>query len=206
MNTGTYIQKDTLPYCKNQSDRGGYLGLYMGPMFSGKTTLLQRIKKDCNLRGLKTVVINHCEDIRYSETKLSTHDENMIDCIWTDKLNEKFPAETPQVADIDVFLINEGQFFPDLVDWAKKMVSGPYYKMIFVFGLDGDFQRKPFGNWLDLIPFSDEICKLQSVCGECRSRPAIFSHRLTKEIEQKVIGSNSYIPLCRKCYEEAQKV
>ena len=70
---------------------------------------------------------------------------------WTDKLNEKFPAETPQVADIDVFLINEGQFFPDLVDWAKKMVSGPYYKMIFVFGLDGDFQRKPFGNWLDLF-------------------------------------------------------
>lgn len=119
MNTGTYINNDTLPYCKNQSDRGGYLGLYMGPMFSGKTTLLLRIYKDCNLRGLNTVVINHCEDIRYSKTKLSTHDENMIDCIWTDKLNEKFPVETPQVADIDVFLINEGQFFPDLVDWAK---------------------------------------------------------------------------------------
>ena len=29
---------------------------------------------------------------------------------------------------------------------------------------------------------------------------AIFTHRITKETAQVVIGSDNYIPVCRKCY------
>ena len=72
-------------------------------------------------------------------------------------------------------------------------------KRVYVCGLDGDFERKKFGNILDLIPYSDSIIKLKSNCNNC-NEPAIFSHRLTDENEQVVIGSNNYIPLCRKCY------
>jgi hypothetical protein len=30
--------------------------------------------------------------------------------------------------------------------------------------------------------------------------PAIFSHRVSDESEQVVIGSSNYMPLCRGCY------
>ena len=67
--------------------------------------------------------------------------------------------------------------------------------------LDGDFNRQLFGNWLELIPMCDTVEKLHSFCSGCKKREALFSHRLTSEKEQKVIGSNNYVPLCRKCYD-----
>ena len=64
------------------------------------------------------------------------------------------------------------------------------------------FQRNTFGDWLSLIAYCDTVEKLTSICCGCKNAPALFSHRLTKQKEQKVIGSDSYIPLCRKCYDK----
>ena len=72
-------------------------------------------------------------------------------------------------------------------------------KQVFICGLDGDFKRQKFGNLFDLIPYCDELIKLKSVCKICKNQ-AIFSHRTSKESEQLVIGSDNYLPLCRKCY------
>jgi thymidine kinase len=67
--------------------------------------------------------------------------------------------------------------------------------------LDGDFERKKFGTILDLIPLCDKVRKLTSLCSTCKDGTlAIFSMRLTKEKEQTVVGSDNYIPVCRKCY------
>ena len=99
-------------------------------------------------------------------------------------------------------MINEGQFFPDIIDWTQKAISRPYNKKVYICGLDGDFERNTFGNWLSLIAYSDSVTKLRSICCDCRKTDAIFSYRITEEKAQKVIGSSSYIPLCRYCYEE----
>lgn len=40
-------------------------------------------------------------------------------------------------------------------------------KTVIVGGLDGDFQRKPFGKILDLIPRAEHIVKLTAVCFNC---------------------------------------
>ena len=186
----------------------GALYMYVGPMYSGKTSKILDLYKQFKFCGVKTAVINFGEDTRYSQTMLSTHDKTMIECIMSNTLTEAFPIHTPsgneKIANIEVFLINEGQFFPDIVEWVKTIVSPPYNKRVYICGLDGDFKRNTFGNWLDLIAYSDEVHKLTSICHTCRSNPAIFSHRITDETQQKVIGSDAYIPLCRRCYENAQ--
>lgn len=186
----------------------GGLYMYVGPMYSGKTSKILDLYKQFKFCGVKTAVINFGEDTRYSQTMLSTHDKTMIECIMSNTLTEAFPIGTvsgnTKIADIEVFLINEGQFFPDIVEWVKTVISPPYNKRVYVCGLDGDFKRNPFGNWLDLIAYSDEVHKLTSICHTCRCKPAIFSHRITEETQQKVIGSDAYIPLCRQCYENAQ--
>ena len=77
-----------------------------------------------------------------------------------------------------------------------------YNKRVYICGLDSDFERKKFGQILDLIPLCDKVNKLTSLCSQCKDgTPGIFSMRLTSEKQQTLVGSDNYIPVCRKCYE-----
>jgi thymidine kinase len=174
----------------------GFLEIILGPMFSGKTTHLVDLYNAYNDGGHKVLAINFSADKRYHDTMLSTHDKIMIPCIFTDKITDLFD----ELLIVDIILINEGQFFPDLYENVLKLVD-TYKKRVHICGLDGDFKRNKFGNMLDLIPICDSVTKLQSKCHTC-SKLAIFSHRITKEREQVVIGSDNYVPLCRNCYQK----
>ena len=174
----------------------GYLELWLGPMFSGKTTQLIQIYKKFTYIGKRVVVVNYAADTRYHETLLSTHDQVMIPCKQAMTLSEAKEAMTLA----DVILINEGQFFPDLYETVLDLVER-HRKMVYICALDGDFQRNRFGRVLDLIPFCDRVSKLHALCSQCRDgSPALFSHRITREEGQVVIGSDNYVPLCRSCY------
>jgi thymidine kinase len=175
-------------------NKNGFLEIILGPMFSGKTTHLVDLYNYYKKSGISVIVVNYSADKRYDDNMLSTHDLIMIPCIFIDNLS--FNINNLLIA--DVILINEGQFFLDLYENVKTLVD-EYKKRVHICGLDGDFKRNKFGNILDLIPISDSVIKLQSKCNNC-SKPAIFSHRKTKEIEQVVIGSYNYVPLCRNCY------
>ena len=181
-----------------------YLELIIGPMFSGKTTELLEIYKKCKFCNIPVSIINHNLDKRYHNTMVSSHDKIMAPCIQTNLLtdiwiNENFESYY-SLRNSDVILINEGQFFPDLYEIVLDMLK--CNKKIYICGLDGDFERKKFGDILDLIPICDSIKKLTSLCTLCRNgKPGIFSMRLTNEKEQTVIGSDNYIPVCRNCYD-----
>lgn len=191
----------------------GYLELWTGPMYSGKTSKILELYKQFTFCGISNCVINYEEDNRYqdSETHLSSHDQIRIPCI-----RSKTMAEIADIVSVGeaksgkyldkflaskVILINEGQFFPDIVEWVRTAVD-VYNKKVYICGLDGDFERKSFtGNWLDLTRYCDKIYKLHSFCNKCKKKPAIFSHRLNQDNTlQKVIGADMYIPLCRKCF------
>ena len=191
----------------------GYLELIIGPMFSGKTSKLLEIYKQCKFCNISVAVINHCDDKRYSNNMLSTHDKIMIPCIQTKNLCDLWNYHDIEnvlniegenhllIRESDVILINEGQFFEDLYEIVISMLDSN--KKIYISGLDGDFQRKKFGQILDLIPLSDKVTKMNSLCGLCKDGTAgIFSLRLTNESEQMLIGSSNYTPVCRKCYQE----
>ena len=105
-----------------------------------------------------------------------------------------------KIDECNVIIINEGQFFGDIfetvIDWVENKE-----KIVYVCGLDSDFKRNKFGNFLELIPFCDKITKLKSLCMKCKNgEKALFSKRITNDESQIVIGSDNYIPVCRKCY------
>ena len=201
----------------------GYLELWTGPMYSGKTSKILELYKQFTFCGISNCVINYEEDNRYedSETHLSSHDQIRIPCIRSKTMAEiadivRVSVSVSEARENDtnltgkyldkflaskVILINEGQFFPDIVEWVRTAVD-VYNKKVYICGLDGDFERKSFtGNWLDLTRYCDKIYKLHSFCNKCKKKPAIFSHRLNQDNTlQKVIGADMYIPLCRKCF------
>jgi thymidine kinase len=194
-----------------------YLEIILGGMYAGKTSRLVEIYKQCNFCNIPVAVINHSIDSRYDnefDDLLSTHDKIKIPCIKTEKLFDICPYDLSleeeketlrykdkiKIGTSEVILINEGQFFPDLEEFVKLLLKNN--KKIYVCGLDGDFERKKFGQILDLIPLSDKVTKLTSLCSICKNgTPGIFSKRITMEKTQTVVGSDNYIPVCRICYD-----
>jgi len=192
----------------------GYLELIIGPMYASKSTRLVEVYKQCQFCNIDVAVINHNIDNRYDEELLSTHDKVKIPCIKTERLRDVWLnkdinlenknvlrfQDKSEIARSSVILINEGQFFDDLYEVVVEMLQCG--KKVYVCGLDGDFERKKFGQILDLIPLCDKVEKLTSLCSLCKNGTrGIFSMRLTQETEQTVVGSDIYIPVCRKCYE-----
>ena len=189
-----------MPSSLNKNNECGYLEIFIGPMFSGKTSKLIDLYKQYSFCNIPLAVINHSSDTRYDDTMLSTHDKIMIPCIQTSTLTNI----TNNMDNVDVILINEGQFFEDLYDFVVDMLK--FNKKIYVSGLDGDFKREKFGKILDLIPLCDKVTKMTSLCSLCKNgTPGLFSMRLTNEKEQMLIGSSNYIPVCRYCYEENEQ-
>jgi thymidine kinase len=179
----------------------GYLELAIGPMFSGKTTWLTNLHKQCTFCNMRVMVINYAGDTRYTTAEdalLSTHDRTMIPCIMCSTIQELEEQHAEELSTAEVLLVNEGQFFPDVVRILRFVDAG---KRVYICGLDGDFEKKRIGSFLDLIPHCDKVCKLTSLCSICRNgKEAIFSFRTTSETDQIVIGSDNYLPLCRACH------
>ena len=196
----------------------GYLELIFGSMFSGKTSRLVEIYKQCKMCNISVTAINHSIDERYESdatgSQMSTHDRIMIPCIktenlldvWTDTIDMDSTfvgreRDMHKIRSCSVVLINEGQFFPDLVDFVKRLLRDG--KKVYVCGLDGDFETKKFGHMVDLIPLCDKVYKLTSLCSICKNgTKGIFSMRLTCETGQTLVGSDNYASVCRMCYDQ----
>ena len=183
----------------------GHLKIYLGSMFSGKSTeLLREINKYKSINK-KVLCINHSFDDRYGVNNIVTHNNDKTSAIMLDKLSNLYESEYKKdYEESEVIAINEGQFFDDLLNFVKKSVDQDK-KMVIVCGLDGDSDRKPFGQMLDIIPLSDSVVKLHSFCKICNNgTPGIFSKRLDKKNENQILvgATQEYIPVCRKHYNE----
>lgn len=185
----------------------GYLEIIYGPMKSGKTSRLLQFYKQFKHCDVPVMVINNIKDKRYSDTFLASHDKDMIPCIQSNTLlelinlknNLNSGSHIDEFKNAKVILINEAQFFEDIVEWVTIAVE-KYNKHVYICGLNSDFKRKAFGNWLDLEQICDKVVHLHSWCNNCKKNKALFSHRITNEINTIVIGSDNYIPVCRKCW------
>ena len=185
-----------------QSLPSGSLQLFVGPMYAGKTSKLIETYEECIDSENRVIVLTHSDEIRYSIDKLSTHDQKKIDCFKYDTITSFINEKADAIKECKVILIDEGQFFKDLLEILPLI--NQLHKHVYVFGLDGDFKRNKFGQILDLIPHCDRIEKLHAKCNVC-SNQAIFSHRTNDSSEQVLIGNESvYQPLCRECYNSKQ--
>lgn len=175
------------------------LEVVIGPMFSGKSSYINSLVKRYKSVGMSIVVIKPSSDTRYSvKPEVVTHDGVRFDCIST---CHNLMTIDNQYTTAGVIVIEEAQFFDDLLVFVKCMVEN-FGKNVVVVGLDGDYDRKPFGQVLDCIPLADKVIKLSALCARCHDgTPGIFSHRRVYEGGQVLIGgSELYEPLCRNCY------
>jgi thymidine kinase len=173
-------------------------------MFAGKSSaILTRVKR-ANFLGWKTMVLTCSIDNRYdkSGTKIMTHDLIGIDAIGVSVL--KGVREMSEYSESRLIIIEEGQFFTDLYDFVVTAVETDG-KDVVVVGLDGDSDRKPFGELLRLVPIADDITRLAALCKRCGDGSlALFTALVNgvKESQVCVGGADKYEPMCRTHYLE----
>ncbi|XP_056323732.1 thymidine kinase, cytosolic [Danio aesculapii] len=172
----------------------GQIQVIFGPMFSGKSTELMRRVRRFQVAQYSCLLIKYAKDTRYSCTGMATHDMNTMEAVPANCLRDVAPLALQAC----VIGIDEGQFFPDTVEFCEEMAN--MGKTIIVAALDGTFQRKAFGNILNLVPLAESVVKLNAVCMQC-FKEAAYTKRLGAEKEVEVIGgADKYHAVCRCCY------
>ena len=180
----------------NSEQNEGRIELIIGPMFSGKSTRLIEIIRKYIYKSKKTIMIKFQGDNRYSnKSEIITHDLTKYESIECKKLYDSFE----KLKNYDVIGIDEGQFFPDLVEICEKLAF--LKKIVIVAGLNADFRMEPFPVISRLISKADKIKLLKAYCFNCHE-DAKFSLRIIQSDETILIGAGeSYKPACRKCYK-----
>ncbi len=181
-------------------DRGGWIEVITGSMFSGKTEELIRRLNRARIARLRVEIFKPKMEVRYSEEEVVSHDENSI---------HSTPVESASnilllASDVDVVGVDEAQFFDKGLVEVCNVLANKGMRVI-VAGLDMDFRGKPFGPIPGLVATAEYVTKVHAICVRCGSL-ASYSHRTSDEEQLVVLGeTNNYEPLCRKCFTEATR-
>lgn len=160
-------------------------------MFAGKTSELLRLVTRAEMANKRVILYKYANDKRYSESKVSTHDFVMHEAISCDKLMPRID----EAKEYDIVGIDEGQFFADIVEFAKELAKE--HTEVIIAALDGDFLRRPFGSTIELISCSESVQKLTALTRP-EGKSAAFSKRCIKSDQLELIGgSESYMAATR---------
>ena len=175
----------------------GRIQLILGPMFSGKTTELIRRCKRFQIANCRCAVVKYAKDTRYSVDELATHDRQTL---CADLQATRLADVLQRLQTFDVVGVDEGQFFPDLVEVAESLADAG--KTIIVAALDGTFAREGFPTILALIPKAEEVMKLTAVCMLCYKDASFTKRKDANQTKVEVIGgTDTYLAVCRLCHK-----
>ena len=168
-------------------------------MFSGKSEeLIRRLRRGIYAKQ-KVIVFKPAIDDRYHKEKVVSHDGNEIEAINISTSREILNQD---LDDVDVIGIDEVQFFDgEIVNIVEQLAKNGH--RVVVAGLDMDFRGEPFEPMPKLLAVSEQVTKLQAVCGVCGSpsrRTLTLINGEAAIIDDPIIlvGANeSYEPRCR---------
>jgi thymidine kinase len=183
--------------------RGGWVELICGSMFSGKTEELIRRVKRAQIAKQKVQVFKPSLDTRYVVKRVSSHNGMHLDATLVKEAGDILRLVED---DTDVVAVDEVQFF----DWSIAEVCNTLADRdvrVIVAGLDMDFRGEPFGPVPILMAEAEKIDKLQAICVKCGA-PASRSQRLIDgqpvSYDDPVImvgASEVYEARCRHCHQ-----
>ncbi len=163
--------------------------IILGCMFSGKTTELMRRLDRQRVIGRKILIINSDKDNRVEGDMIKTHSNQKQEAVKLDRL--MLIVNSEKYKEAETIGIDEAQFFPDLIEFVEKCESDK--KSIVIAGLNGDYQRKPIGDILKIIPMCEDIVLLSAMDMVSKDgRAGHFTKRIINNDSQILVGSTEY--------------
>ena len=181
--------------------RGGWIEVICGSMFSGKTEELIRRLKRASIANQQVEIFKPSLDTRFDQRKVVSHDDNFIEAIPVEDARELLERSGHS----SVIGIDEAQFFDAaLTDVCQQLALAG--KRVIVAGLDMDYRGQPFGPMPALLAVSEYITKVHAICQHCGNL-ATHSYRLAASDDTVMLGEKeAYEPRCRACYQLGSKL
>ena len=177
-------------------ERGGWLEVVCGPMFSGKSEELIRRLRRAEIAGQRALIVKPRIDDRFDIGNVVSHAGARMRAVAVSA-----PAEIAGLVEgCDVVGVDEAQFFDaGLVRAAERMADQG--KRVIVAGLDKDYRGEPFEPMPSLMAIAEDVTKTLAICMRCGS-PANNTQRLVESAERVVVGAQGlYEARCRRCFE-----
>ena len=191
----------------------GYLHVIIGPMMSGKTTLLRSHLYKWQIAGRRVSYVNITIDERSNNKNIkkvgsaSTHNLQLAN--YPLYSEQKITSFEELDTNYDVFGFDEIQFYSS--GFIQEICTMVNYlgKIVICSGLKADFRGQKFGFVMDLIAQADEVSNLHAICPYCHHQnkdgtalhPAIFTRRLNKSQDLIIPGgTGEYVAVCRFHY------
>jgi len=169
-------------------------------MFSGKTTELLRRYTFGLASKSQPILVKHAIDTRAEHGNVDIHSglttSHRCRIVYAKQLRDCFSLKS--VEDSKLILIDEGQFFDDIVESTIEMLYKG--KDVVIASLDANWALDPIGRVHKLFPMASTIRKLCAVCSVCQGE-AIHSSITVKTKDIIVIGGREiYKAVCHNCY------
>ena len=178
------------------------LKIYIGPMFSSKTScLIQEIKRFHYIFNKDEILVltSKLDTQRNCYDEIKTHSLEFMKAVMIEKLNEIYIL--PEFKKAKVIFIDESHFFKGLYSFLFNELKSNN-KIYVIAGLSSDYNLKPIGEILECICLANEIIKCKAICIDCR-KDADFTKLIKNNLNQKQIlvgNKNIYKAVCRECY------
>lgn len=174
--------------------------VYVGPMASGKTSLLLAALERYKYRSKKVYAFKPYIDERYSTNEIVTHN------------GLRWPAtQISDISDIIQMLLSEDKEIPDVVALDEAfMLSGSakalawLYRQgvtVLVSTLDLSSKGEAFEETKEMMAWATQIYKCSAVCTVCGA-DARYTHRKIVDADHDILigGLDIYDPRCLSCH------
>ena len=182
--------------------RGGWIEVVCGPMFSGKSEELIRRLRRAEIAGYRALVVKPRIDDRYDVAHVVSHAGAKMRAVCADT-----SADVLRLAEgYDAVGVDEAQFFDEGIVEVVLTLRDRGVRVV-VAGLDQDFRAQPFGSMPSLLCLAEFVDKLHAVCHRCggeatRTQRLIDGQPAPFSGETIVVGAlDSYEARCASCYE-----
>ena len=190
--------------------KSGNLTVYAGPMMAGKTSVLLAELSICAEEGKQIMVVKPTIDRRYSDDDIVTHDgvslKRSSSGITVRLLEETDEIALSELLDVDVLLVDEAQFLPNLCAVSIPRILEAGIDVVAV-GLDMDSEGRGFSEMPRLLAMANQAFKLSAFCAVCGEEANRTFRKLTAISTEQVLigGSETYEPRCLHHWAQGQR-
>lgn len=183
----------------------GPIFLVIGPMFTGKSTLLTNRASHFKSIGTPPLIIKQIKDTQYQvdqSTEITSHDSLQSPAVPASSILSCSETYWDRYEEAHHIIVDEAHMFTpdDLVLFCQTAVDQDP-KHLVVGSIDRNTQRDPIFQGVNrLVPLADEVLRFNVECSICGAL-ALFIVRTTPVANDDWIGgAEAYASLCRSHY------
>lgn len=186
--------------------------IIMGPMMARKSTELLRYLERGVIGKKNVCLIRPMTDTRnffsHSQGTQSIYDSLDIPTFYVNDHDNKLYLWDKSYKCIDELLkydiigIDECQFIDNLKEIIVSILEEKYSIDFYIAGLLATSECQVFEPIIDILPYCDQIIKLNAVCSQCGNDVAnyTFYKEGIKNNDVEIGGDDKYEARCYKCY------